>query len=124
MSFLVHLRLPDVEQESGGLVFDVGEVEGDEFGAADGGGVAEQDDRGVADAVRGGAVDAADDLPEGSWRAAESSTPRGGERQPLRLRHPNLTPDPAAVPTAAWNGEAVPRRRVRRVDPSGVPVLR
>lgn len=64
MSFLVHLRLPDVEQESGGLVFDVGEVERDQLSPPHGGGVAEQDDRGVADAVRGGAVDAADDLAD------------------------------------------------------------
>jgi hypothetical protein len=66
----VHLGLADVEQESGGLVLDVGEGEGDDLGAAQGEGVAEQDDRGVADPDRGGAVDAADDqadLVNGEW---------------------------------------------------------
>jgi hypothetical protein len=49
---------------------DVGEVEGDELGSAHRGCVAEQDDRGVADAVRGGPVDAADDpadVVDGQW---------------------------------------------------------
>ncbi len=45
-------------------MLDVGEVERDELGSPQGGGVAEQDDRGVSDPVRSGAVDAADDLPD------------------------------------------------------------
>ena len=45
-------------------MLDVGEGEGDELGAAHGGGVADEDDRGVADPDRGGAVDAADDLAD------------------------------------------------------------
>jgi len=50
VAFLIQLRAADVEQQSGGLVFDVGQRECDEFGAAHRGGIAEQHDRGVADA--------------------------------------------------------------------------
>jgi hypothetical protein len=64
VAFLVHLRGPDGEQEAGGLVLDVGQGEGDQFGAAQGGGVAEQDHRRVPDADDGGAVDGVDDLAE------------------------------------------------------------
>jgi hypothetical protein len=42
VTFLVHLRSPHVEQESGWFVLDVGEGEGDELGAAQGGGEAPQ----------------------------------------------------------------------------------
>lgn len=51
-------------------MFDVGEIQGDELDSAHGGGVAEQDGRGVADPDRGGGVDAVDDLPDlfdGEW---------------------------------------------------------
>jgi len=85
VSLLVHLRLPDVEQEAGGLVFDVGEGEGDDLGAAQGGGVAEQDDRGIADADGRRAVDAGDDLADliNSERSGQSAR-RGavGAHQP------------------------------------------
>jgi hypothetical protein len=60
VAFGVGLGSADVEHDPGGLVFDVGQGEADQFGAAEGGGVAEQDHRGVSDADRGGAVDAVD----------------------------------------------------------------
>ena len=53
-----------MEQQAAGLGFDVGEGERDQFGAAQGRGVAEQDDRGVAGTERGGAVDLVQDLAE------------------------------------------------------------
>jgi hypothetical protein len=48
LAFLVHLGRANVEQQTGGLVLDGCQSERDEFGAAHRGGVAEQDDRGVA----------------------------------------------------------------------------
>lgn len=45
-------------------MLDVGQVEGDELGAAHRRGEAEQDDRGVADPDRGGAVHGGEDLAE------------------------------------------------------------
>lgn len=64
VAFSVALGLPDVQQEPGGLVLDVGQVECHEFGTAHGGCVAKQDEGGVADAVRGAAVDAAHDVAD------------------------------------------------------------
>jgi hypothetical protein len=58
---LVGLGLPDRDEDAGRLVVDVSEGEGGELGAAHRGGVAEQDDRGVADPDRLGGVDGVDD---------------------------------------------------------------
>jgi hypothetical protein len=52
------------QQQAGRFVFDVGQREGDQLGAAYRRGVAEQDDRGVASADGCAAVDAGDDAAD------------------------------------------------------------
>jgi len=62
--FLVGLGPVDREQTTGGPVLDVGEVQSDQLGDPQGGGEAEQEDRGVAGALGGGTVDRGKDLAE------------------------------------------------------------
>lgn len=54
----------DVDQQTLGPGLEVGEGEGGQLGAPQRGGVAEQNDRGVAGSPRGGAVDRDYDLPD------------------------------------------------------------
>jgi hypothetical protein len=63
VSFLVGLGLPHGQQQAGGLGLDVVLGEGDELGAAQRGGVAEQDDRGVSGSDWGGPVDGGEFWP-------------------------------------------------------------
>jgi len=60
--FRVGLGAAHVQQESGGLGLDLGEGERGELGASQCAGEAEQEECGVADPLRGAAVDGADDL--------------------------------------------------------------
>lgn len=61
---LVGLGRAQMQQQPAGLRLDVIQSERDQLGAAQRGGVAEQNDRGVAGAERGAAVDGAQDLAQ------------------------------------------------------------
>jgi hypothetical protein len=61
---LVGLEPADGDQQPGGLVVEADEGERDQLGSAQRAGVAEQDDRGIADTDRAGLIDVPDHLPE------------------------------------------------------------
>jgi len=75
----VGLGAADGQQHSPGLEVEVGEVEGDELGGAQRGGEADQDERGVADPQRCGAIDRAKDLDDVGSREGPGLT---GGRDP------------------------------------------
>ena len=74
----VGLGAAQVQQQAAGLGLEVGEGEGGQLGAAQRAGEAEQDDRGVADAADGGAVDGGDDLAQVGDAERPGRPARGG----------------------------------------------
>ncbi len=114
VSFLVGFRPANRDQQAVGLLLHVEQGKHGQFGAAQRGGVAEQDDRGVPDPERSGAVDPVEDLADvgGGQRSGQ---PAGccavGAAQPEadladglgghrigRLVHPVDVPDCSAGP--------------------------
>ena len=88
VSLGVGLGLPHVEQQAGGLELDVGQRERYEFGAAQRGGKAEQDHRGVADPMS-----VVRSMPVTIWRISATVSGRACRRgaTPQVRRNPSRT---------------------------------